>query len=443
MDSEAAWAPAGLAIGAILIVGDGDIDHSKVLRAESWETLSLDGVEARQLILAHPLPNGAVARAVLAKAADARMRISVLESGRLRRLQLDDLVGKPLGPVDWSRISDLIAGKRVMITGGGGTIGGELARRVASLSPERLTLLDASEFNLHRMKLELPEALLALADVRNARSMQRWFEKERPEIVFHAAALKQVPMVEAFPSEGVLTNVVGLRNVADAAHGVGADLIFVSTDKAVQPSGVMGASKRLGELYCQALDRRGAQRAVPVRLGNVLGSTGSVAPMFADQLANGGPLTVTHPDVTRFFLSIPQAADVLLQAAAISIGSPRARGAALTVDMGEALPVVELAREVIRLEGLRPDVDVPIVFNGLRPGEKLHELLVAPDEWREPDPAPGVMAAASAPRSLGELDDLMRHLAVLAEAGEDEAVAGIMLAAVAPLADDETQAIAV
>jgi O-antigen biosynthesis protein WbqV len=243
--------------------------------------------------------------------------------------------------------------------------------------------------------------------------------------------LKQVPLVEAFPSEGVLTNVGGLRHVAEAARSVGADLIFVSTDKAVDPSGVMGASKRLGELYCQALDRREACRAIPVRLGNVLGSTGSVTPTFEAQLAAGGPLTVTDPEVTRFFLSIPQAADALLHAAAIGLSAP-ARGAALVIDMGEALPVVELAREVIRLEGLRPDIDVPIVFTGLRPGEKLHEQLIASDEWREADPAANVSAVVSPPRGLGELADDMERLCLLAREGADEAVAAALFAAVRP-----------
>ncbi|MGE0740089.1 MAG: polysaccharide biosynthesis protein [Hyphomonadaceae bacterium] len=442
LEHRAQWAPAGLAISGVAILGDGEVSHASVFRAERLQDFDPAVIAPADLVLAQPLPNAVVARALLARAAEAGVKISLIEHGRLRRLRMDDLVGRALGPVDWSRISALIEGKRVLITGGGGTIGGELARRVASLNPARLTLVDSSEYNLHAKKLELKDAVVVLADIRSAKSVRRWFEREQPDIVFHAAALKQVPMVEAFPSEGVLTNVVGLRNVADAAHEVGADLIFVSTDKAVQPSGVMGASKRLGEMYCQALDRKGGLRAVPVRLGNVLGSTGSVSPMFADQLANGGPLTVTHADVTRFFLSIPQAADVLLQGGAISVGSSRARGAALVVEMGDALPVIELARDVVRLEGKRPDVDVPIVITGMRPGEKLHEMLVAPDEWREPDPAPGVMAAASAAHGLAELSALMDRLAELAEAGDEEAIAAELLAAVKPPSVVEEQAVA-
>jgi FlaA1/EpsC-like NDP-sugar epimerase len=317
----------------------------------------------------------------------------------------------------------------VMVTGGGGSIGGELARRIATLGPSRLTLLDSSEHNLYKIGLELPGAVTVLADIRDARAIGRWFATERPELVFHAAALKQVPIVEAFPSEGILTNVLGLQNVAEAARGVGADLMFVSTDKAVDPSGVMGASKRFGEIYCQALDREGPQRAIPVRLGNVLGSAGSVTPIFEAQLAEGGPLTVTDAEVTRFFLTIPQAADALLQAAAVGL-TAEPRGCALVIEMGEALPVVELAREVIRLEGLRPEIDVPITFTGLRPGEKLHEALVATGEWREADPAPGVNAVASSSRTLANVLADLEALVALAREGANEKIAAELFAAI-------------
>jgi O-antigen biosynthesis protein WbqV len=424
------WAARGVDLIGAASVGAGDADLPTLRRAARWGTFDFSGLAARSLILAEPPAHGADARVMLERAADARLKVFVLDQGKLRRLQLDDLVGCPLGEIDEARIRAMIAGKRVLITGGGGSIGGQLARRVAALSPARLTLLDSSEFNLFRVGLELREATTVLADIRDAASLRRWFARERPQIVFHAAALKQVPLVEAFPSEGVLTNVGGLRNVAEAAREAGADLVFVSTDKAVDPSGAMGASKRLGELYCQALDRREPRRSVSVRLGNVLGSAGSVTPTFQAQLAAGGPLTVTDPEVTRFFLSIPQAADALLQAAAVGLGM-QARGAALVIEMGEALPVVELAREVIRLEGLRPDIDVPIVFTGLRPGEKLHEALVGREEWREADPAGNVIAVASPPRGLAELNEIMERLCLLAREGADAAVAEALFAALA------------
>lgn len=427
--ARASWAPTSLRVRGVVLIGPGEAPAPLIAQAPVWDALDLSKAKASSLILIEPPADGAAKRSVLARAAEGGLRCFLLAEGKLRRLRLDDLIGRPLGDVDFARIRDTVAGKRVLITGGGGSIGSELARRLATLSPARLTLLDSSEHNLYRIGLELPEAVQVLADIRDARSVGRWFAKERPEIVFHAAALKQVPIVEAFASEGVLTNVLGLQAVAEAARAVGADLIFVSTDKAVDPSGLMGASKRLGEIYCQALDRQAAERALPVRLGNVLGSAGSVTPIFEAQLAGGGPLTVTDPDVSRFFLTIPQAADALLQAAAIGLNA-EARGCALVIEMGEALPVVELAREVIRLEGLRPDIEVPIIYTGLRPGEKLHEALIASDEWQVADPAPGVIAVASPARELEVVVAAMAALTALAREGVNDRIAAALFAAI-------------
>ena len=413
------------------VIGAGDTSLKLLARAPVWEAIDVGALDAQALILAELPADGATARAILERTAHARMKLMLIEGGSLRRVRLDDLLGRRLDAVDWARIRSMIEGKRIVVTGGGGSIGGELARRIAELAPAALTLIDSSEFNLYRIHRDLPDAQIALADVRDAASMQRWISAARPDIVFHTAALKQVPIVERFPSEGVLTNLVGLRNVAEAAHAVGADLVFVSTDKAVDPSGAMGASKRLGEIYCQALDRAEGRRAIPVRLGNVLGSTGSVSPIFEEQLAAGGPLTVTDPDVTRFFLTIPQAANALLQAAAVGLVNPDQRGAAFVIEMGEALSVVELAREVIRLEGLRPEEDIAITFTGLRAGEKLHEALIASDEWREDDLAPGAITVASAPHGLADVRERIERLAMLARQGADEAVREALFAAIA------------
>jgi O-antigen biosynthesis protein WbqV len=439
MSAVANWDAINL-VGAA-IIGGGEVDLPVVARAPVWEALAVEAIDAQALVLAEAPADGATARALLERAAGARMKLFVLEGDAPRSMRLDDLLGRPLDAVDWARIRTMIEGKRVLITGGGGSIGSELARRISSLAPAHLTLLDSSEFNLYRIGLDLRDAELTLADIRDAAAMQRWFAKVRPDIVFHTAALKQVPIVEAFPSEGVLTNVGGLRYVAEAAHAVGADLVFVSTDKAVDPSGVMGASKRLGEIYCHALDRSRAERAMPVRLGNVLGSTGSVSPIFEAQIAGGGPLTVTDPDVTRFFLTIPQAADALLQAAAVGLNRPEQRGATLVIEMGEALPVVELAREVIRLQGMRPGEDVAITFTGLRPGEKLHEALVASDEWCEADPAAGVIAVGSRARGIAEVRDIMDRLTMAARHGADAVVRETLFAAVAaqPALADKTE----
>ncbi|GAM97654.1 UDP-N-acetylglucosamine 4,6-dehydratase [alpha proteobacterium U9-1i] len=444
LGSSRALASTDLQLSGVVLVGEGDVPEAKIVaRAPTWADIELAEIKADFLVLAEPVLQPTVARAALRRAADARLKVLVAEGETIRPLEIDDLVGRPLQAVDWERIRRLIAGRRVLITGGGGSIGSELARRINAVGgAERLTLLDASEYNLYKIHRELPAAEIVLADVRDAASMKRWFGREKPHLVFHTAALKQVPLVEQFPSEGVLTNVCGLKHVADACAGIGADLIFVSTDKAVDPSGVMGASKRLGELYCQALDREysksGGPRALALRLGNVLGSAGSVIPIFRRQLAQGGPLTVTDADMTRFFLSIPQAADFLLQAAAIGVGEERARGAAFVIDMGEPITVLDLARKIIRLEGLRPEIDVPITFVGLRPGEKMHERLVASDEWREPDPAPSVIAVASQPRNAAALRETIARLAVLANEGADQQVVAEMFAAVAPLSADAT-----
>jgi FlaA1/EpsC-like NDP-sugar epimerase len=428
-NARASWAPASLSVRGAAIVGPGETVLPLVSRVPIWEALDLSNIHGGTIILIDPPADGAVKRALLVRTAEAGLKVFVLIAGALRRLRLDDLIGRTLGEVDVARVRSVVAGKRVLVTGGGGSIGSELARRIAMLGPARLTLLDSSEHNLYKIGLELPGAVQVLADIRDPNAMGRWFAKERPEIVFHAAALKQVPMVEAFPSEGVLTNVHGLKNVAEAARNVGADLLFVSTDKAVDPSGAMGATKRLGEIYCQALDRAGPLRAIPVRLGNVLGSAGSVIPIFESQLAEGGPLKVTDSDVTRFFLSIPQAAEALLQAAAIGFAAD-VRGCALVIEMGEALPVVELAREVIRLEGLRPEIDVPITYTGLRPGEKLHEALVASDEWQEASPAPGVIAVASPARELDTVVVAMDALTALALDGANENIVSALFTAI-------------
>jgi O-antigen biosynthesis protein WbqV len=252
-------------------------------------------------------------------------------------------------------------------------------------------LFDSSEFALYSIDLELGETepLLprraVLGDVRDRRQLAQLMAEEQPELVFHAAALKHVPMVEANPLDGILTNVVGTRCVADACREAGvAAMVLISTDKAVNPTNVMGATKRLAEAWCQTLDvieRRRFEtsgrgtRFVTVRFGNVLGSTGSVVPLFQRQLASGGPLTVTHPDITRYFMTVREAVELVLQAATLGTADEGAAGRIYVLDMGEPVKIVDLARQMIRLAGLRPDKDVEIAFTGLRPGEKLYEEL--------------------------------------------------------------------
>ena len=309
----------------------------------------------------------------------------------LRPIAIEDLLNRPQVPLDRDGMARLVQGRRVVVTGAGGTIGSELARQVAAFAPEELILLDNGEYALWQIDVELAETFpqvrrhALIADVRDETRIRAAFEATRPELVFHAAALKHVPIVEDNPLEGLLTNAAGTRHVADAARAAGArTMVLISTDKAVNPTSVMGASKRLAEMYCQALDisaRASGQgmRCITVRFGNVLGSTGSVVPLFQRQLARGGPLTVTHPDMRRYFMTVREAVGLVLQASVLGAGDedlPSARqGGIFVLDMGEPLKIVDLARQMIRLAGLHPDKDVEIRFTGLRPGEKLHEEL--------------------------------------------------------------------
>lgn len=328
----------------------------------------------------------------------------------LRPMAIEDLLNRPQVPLDREGMARLIQGRRVIVTGAGGTIGSELARQVAALGPERLILLDNGEYALWQIDLELAERHphvpreSLLADIRDEVRVRDVFEQWRPELVFHAAALKHVPMVEANPLEGLLTNVAGTRHVADAARAVGAlAMVLISTDKAVNPTSVMGATKRLAEMYCQALDITArasghGMRCITVRFGNVLGSTGSVVPLFQRQLERGGPLTVTHPDMQRYFMTVREAVGLVLQASVVGVGDVSLpsgeEGGIFVLDMGPPVKIVDLARQMIRLAGLVPERDVEIRFTGLRPGEKLHEELFHGKEPPVPTGYAGLLMAA-------------------------------------------------
>ena len=349
------------------------------------------------------------------------------ENVRLQPVAIEDLLNRPQVPLDRDGMARLIRGRRVLVTGAGGTIGSELARQVASLAPSSLVLLDNGEYALWQIDTELAETHPAvarqtcLADVRDAGRIRAVCEAVRPELVFHAAALKHVPMVEAHPLEGMLTNAVGTRVVADAARAAGASqMVFISTDKAVNPGSVMGASKRLAEMYVQALDvaaaRAGGMRCVTVRFGNVLGSTGSVVPLFRRQLERGGPLTVTHPDMQRYFMTVREAVGLVLQASVVGRETDLGQGGIFVLDMGPPVRIVDLARQMIRLAGLKvaegevaPGA-IGITFTGLRPGEKLFEELFHGKEPPVPTGYPGLLMATprtADPAIVGRaLDDI-------------------------------------
>ncbi len=337
----------------------------------------------------------------------------------LEAITLDDLLGRAPVKLELTRIRELVEGRTVVVTGAGGSIGSEIARQVAGYGPKRLILLENSEFNLYRIDGEIAEAAPAveraavLADVRDRDSLFRLMAREKPDIVFHAAALKHVPLVEANVAEGVMTNVVGTRNLADAAVEAGVRaVVMISTDKAIRPTSVMGATKRVAEIHCQALDvDPGLTRFITVRFGNVLGSTGSVVPLFERQIRAGGPVTVTHPEMRRYFMTIREATELVLQAAAHGLAKSADRGRIFVLDMGEPVRIVDLARTMIALAGRRPDIDIPIRFTGLRPGEKLFEELFDRDEATEATEAEGVFVAsprltdrAAITRAIAELE---------------------------------------
>lgn len=358
----------------------------------------------------------------------------------LRFINVAELLGRPQARLEVGVVERAIADRRVLVTGAGGTIGRELVRQIAAFGPRQLILLESCEFNLYDVDLELREnyphleRVPVLCSVRQRRQVMQVFADHRPDLVFHAAALKHVPLVEQHPCAGVQTNVLGTRNVADAAlrYHVRA-MIQVSTDKAVNPVGMMGATKRLGELYCQALDLEGqlsgdSPRFLTVRFGNVLGSSGSLIPLFQHQLSRGKSLTVTHPDIRRYFMTVHEAVQLILQSTARGLEGEIRRGRIFVLDMGEPIKIMDIARRMLRLAGLDPDRDGMIDVIGLRPGEKLYEELFDAEERRLPSTVEGLFEAEPMPIALGVLKDRFDALAAAALDNDAEAVRAIIAA---------------
>ncbi len=352
----------------------------------------------------------------------------------LKAFDLSELLGRPPVKLDHEALARTIRGRKILITGAGGSIGSELVRQVASYGPGKLVLVELSEFNLYQIDHDIgqnfPDLDVApiLCDIRDRSHIMRIFEEHAPELVFHAAALKHVPLVELNPCAGVATNLIGTLNVADAARKSRARaMVQVSTDKAVNPVGMMGATKRLGELYCQALDLQSerdedATRFFTVRFGNVLGSSGSVVPLFQRQLRDRLPLTVTHKDMTRFFMTIHEAVSLTLQSAHSGLANNTKRGRIFVLDMGEPIRVVDIAHRMIRLSGLEPDIDVEVKFIGARPGEKLFEELFDKREQRLPSSIPGVFEAEPSALPLATLERAAGKLAAAITVNDEKTV---------------------
>ncbi len=343
----------------------------------------------------------------------------------VRDLAVADLLGRaPLG-LDMGTVRHLIEGKRVLVTGAGGTIGSELSRQIAALGPKSLVLFERYENALWAVersvaRLKAGRVYPVIADVTDEQRVDEVLAEHRPELILHAAAHKHVPLMELNPCEAIKNNVKGTRIVGEAAvrHGV-ARFVLISSDKAVNPSSVMGATKRVAELLAMALAERGPTGFVVVRFGNVMGSNGSVIPLFLEQIKAGGPVTVTHPEMRRYFMLIPEAVQLVLQAAALG-----ENGALYVLDMGDEIRVVDMARNLIRLSGFIPEREIPIVYTGMRPGEKLSEQPVASDETIEPSRLEGIMRVRSA-RDLSP-ESLARDVADLERCAEKGATGAVM-----------------
>lgn len=347
----------------------------------------------------------------------------------MRPVDIEDLLGREPVQIDTPHVRDMIGAKTVLITGAGGSIGSELCRQLARFAPARLVLMEASEFALYNIeqwfRVHKPETqIVPLAgDVKDAARLEEIFATWKPQLVFHAAAYKHVPLMEVGNAwQAVRNNVLGTLLVAAHAQRFGAErFVLISTDKAVNPTNVMGATKRLAEMACEALNSSGtaSTQIEMVRFGNVLGSTGSVIPKFAEQIARGGPVTVTHPDINRYFMSIPEAAQLVLQAASMGHG-----GEVFVLDMGEPVKIVDLARNMIRLSGYTED-EIRIEFSGLRPGEKLYEELLADAEETRETPHPKLRIARSRPVPETFLDELTQWLSQPGPVSDDEVRAGL------------------
>ncbi|MBX7074221.1 MAG: polysaccharide biosynthesis protein [Pirellulales bacterium] len=330
---------------------------------------------------------------------------------QIRDVDIDDLLGRDAIQLNNDDIGALVEGRTVMVTGAGGSIGSEICRQVLRFRPKQLILLERGENALFLIDQELSrttkiDLIPCVADIREQGRMREIFDRHRPEVVFHAAAFKHVPLMEHNPCEAIKNNVFGTKQLVELSDEFGvASFVMISTDKAVNPTSIMGVSKQLAERYVHAYAEHSQTKFVVVRFGNVLGSNGSVVPIFSEQIRRGGPVTVTHPEIERFFMTIPEASQLVLQAAAMG-----QTGQIFVLDMGDPVKIVDLARDLIRLSGLKPDEDIEIAFTGLRPGEKLYEELYFDNEEKLPTPHPKVFVAYHRPFTLDEVSQVFGEL---------------------------------
>jgi FlaA1/EpsC-like NDP-sugar epimerase len=338
-----------------------------------------------------------------------------LSFNQLRKIKIEELLEREPIKLNKDKIKKELSGKVILITGGAGSIGSEIVRQIIPFNPEKIIIVDQAESPLYDLELEIREHFhlnnfeTVIGDISKQERIRRVFDAFHPQIVFHAAAYKHVPLMENNPSESILTNVYGTKVVADLAHQFNAEkFVMISTDKAVNPTSIMGATKRIAEIYCQSLNQVSSTHFITTRFGNVLDSNGSVIPRFKKQIEEGGPVTVTHPDITRYFMTIPEACQLVLEAGAMGQG-----GEVFIFDMGKSVKIVDLAEKMIKLSGLDLGKDIQIVFTGLRPGEKIYEELLNDSEKTIPTHHPKIMIAKvreydfnSIEKDISELSDL-------------------------------------
>lgn len=354
----------------------------------------------------------------------------------MRPIVLEDLLGRPQKALDREKMRLLVKGKRVLVTGAGGSIGSELVRQIASYAPAHITLLDNSEFNTYSIDNQLQVGFPTISrravvgDIRDEKLLDKLFSEEKPTLVFHAAAIKHVPLSETNTCEAVLTNVIGTKQLAEACVKASVEtMVMISTDKAVHPTNIMGATKRMAETFIQAFGRSkkgGKTRFVTIRFGNVLGSTGSVIPLFTQQIEKGGPITVTHKDITRYFMTIREAVELILQAASLAASLEESDSRIYVLDMGTPVRINDLAEQLIRLSGFTPHKDIKIEYTGLRPGEKLFEELFYKEENPQPTQAPGVMLASAIESNLADVVWVVKKLESLASARKEKETAELL-----------------
>lgn len=417
---------------ALLPVGFLDDDERKVKttimglpvfgsRKDLVQIVKEKGIQ--EVLIAMPSAAGQVIKEIVDNCREANVPVRILPRmydiingeitvDSIREVKLEDLLGREPVSLDTELVEASIQGKRVLVTGAGGSIGSELCRQICRYNPAELVLLGHDENPLFEIEMELRERFpvvslsTVVADIKDLNRLDAVFQEVKPQVVFHAAAHKHVPLMEENPGEAFKNNVLGTRNVAEITDRVGAEaFVFISTDKAVNPTSVMGATKRIAEMIIQNFNEISTTRFTAVRFGNVLGSRGSVVPIFQEQIRRGGPVTVTDPEMRRFFMTIPEAAQLVLQAGAMAQG-----GEIFILDMGEAVKIVDMARDLIRLSGFKPDEDIKIEYTGIRPGEKLYEELLTEAEGVTATKHKRIFVAHKQNFNYGELKKLYQNL---------------------------------